>query len=58
MEEDEMGRTCGMYSGEEKYIQHFGRRNIKEKGHLKDKGTDGRIILKWILRKLDGKMLT
>jgi hypothetical protein len=22
--EDEMGEACGMYSGEEEYIQHFG----------------------------------
>jgi hypothetical protein len=58
MEEDEMGRTCGTYGAAEKYIQRFGRENINERDHLEDKGTDGRIILKWILRTLDRRMLT
>ena len=28
--------------------------NLKEGDHLKDRGVDVRIILKWILEKLDG----
>ena len=28
--------------------------NLKERDHLKDPGIEGRIILRWILRKCEG----
>ena len=32
----------------------FWRGNLRERHYLEDPGLDGRIILKWILRKWDG----
>jgi hypothetical protein len=32
--------------------------NLKVRDHLEDLRVDGRIILKWILRKEGGKLLT
>ena len=31
--------------------------NLKERNHLGDPGVDGRIILRWIFRKLDNEEL-
>jgi hypothetical protein len=47
-----MGRTCGMYGGEERCTQGFSG----EGDHLKDAGVDGRIILKWTCERLEGGM--
>jgi hypothetical protein len=40
-----------MHGGEVK--TGFSLRNLKERDHLEDSGIDGRIILKWVFRKLD-----
>jgi hypothetical protein len=39
--------TCGMQTGDEKYIQNLVK-NLKEEDHLGDLYIHGRIILKWI----------
>jgi hypothetical protein len=36
----------------------FGRRNLKKSDHLEDVGLDGRIILKYILKKQDERAWT
>jgi len=41
--------TCG---GQERCLQGFGA-NLREREHLDDPGVDGRILLRWIFRKLD-----
>ena len=39
--------------GEERCIQGFGGETRRERDHLEDPGTDGRIILRWNFRKWD-----
>jgi len=48
-----MGGTCSAYGGAERCIQGFGGGNLRERDHWGDPGVDGRIILRWIFRKLD-----
>jgi hypothetical protein len=47
----EMCGACGLYGRNEKCIQGFSAGNLKERDHLKGLGIDGRIILKWVLKK-------
>ena len=51
-----MGGACSRYGGEERFIQGFGGKNLRERDHLEDPGVDGRIILTWIFRKWEGGM--
>jgi hypothetical protein len=46
IEMNEMGGACSAYGGEERRIQGFGGRNVRERDSLGDPGLDGRIILK------------
>jgi hypothetical protein len=55
---NEMGGTCSVYGGEERRIQGFGGKNLKEGDHVGDPGVDGRIILIWIFRKWAVEVLT
>jgi len=36
----------------------FGRGDLVERDHQEDSGIDGRIILKWVLKKWDGEART
>jgi hypothetical protein len=45
-----MDETCSTYEGEERHIQ-FWWGNLRKRDHLEYPGVDGRIILRWILRK-------
>jgi len=51
IENNEMGRTCSAYGGEERHIQVFWWGNLRERYHLGDPGVDRKIILRWIFRK-------
>ena len=46
------GHTACMGKGQ--MYTGFWRRNLRERDHLEDPGTDGRIILRWIFRKWEG----
>jgi hypothetical protein len=48
-----MGSKCSSYGREDVHTGHY-RGNLREEDHLKDPGGDGRIVLKWILERLDG----
>jgi len=45
-----MGETFSTY-GERRGVYRVSWGNLRKRGHLEDPGVDGRIILRWILRK-------
>jgi hypothetical protein len=53
-EKNEMGGTCSTYGGEEICVQVFFGGNLRKSDHLEYPDVDGRIILRWIFRKLVG----
>ena len=48
-----MGGACSTYGGRREVHAGFWWGNLKEREHFEDTGVDERIILRWILRKLD-----
>jgi hypothetical protein len=48
-----MGGACSKYGGREEARKGFWWGNLRERDHLEDPGIDGRLILRWILRKWD-----
>jgi hypothetical protein len=51
-----MGRAFSMHGRDVKCIQNFWSEILKTRGHSEGLGTDGRIILEWILGKYSGKV--
>ena len=49
-----MGRACGAYGGWIEGCTGCWWGSLRERVHWGDQDVDGRIILRWILRKLEG----
>jgi hypothetical protein len=48
-----MGGACSTFGGRGEVHTGFWWRNPRERDHLEDPNIEGRIILRWILRKWD-----
>jgi len=53
-----MGRTCSIHGRDEKWCTKFWLENLRGRDHSGDLGTDGNMILEWMLGKQGGKMWT
>jgi hypothetical protein len=53
-----VGRVCGTYRGQERYIHGFGAETKGERDNLEDLHVDRRIILEWIFKNSFGKVWT
>jgi hypothetical protein len=53
IEKNEMGRACGT-NGREELCTGFWWGSLREKDHLGEPSSDGRIILRWIFTKWEG----
>ena len=51
---NEMGRACGEYGGGYRGAQGVGGVSLRGRGYWGDQDVVGRIILRWIFRKLEG----
>jgi hypothetical protein len=48
------GGACSTYGGKGEVHTGFWWGHLRERGHLEGPSVDGRIILRWIVRKWDG----
>jgi hypothetical protein len=53
IEKNEMGGACSTY-GKREVLTGFWWGDLREGDHFGDPGVEGKIILKWILKKWDG----
>jgi hypothetical protein len=49
-----MGGACDVYGGRDRFAQGVGGGGLRERAQWGDPDVDGRIILRWIFRKLEG----
>jgi hypothetical protein len=47
-----------VHRGKKKFMQNYGRKNLKGRGHSEDIGVDGEDSIEWILGKWGGKLWT
>jgi hypothetical protein len=53
-----MGNSCSMYGGDENLPTRFWRGDLRERQNFEDLNVEGRIILKYIIKKWDEEAWT